>query len=780
MGLRPFGELALRLNGSDLVTVRADGVFLFSSPVSAGGSYAVDVATQPAGQTCTVSKGTAVSSVDVSDVSVVCRSAGLQIVAGTLGALYEHAYFDGAAESLRLEPISAAIDSKGNVFFTDRVGLLRKLSVDGVVSTFAGAPSPAGAVDGVGREASFQYPGDVAVDKDDNIYVADGCAVRKVSPQAEVSTLAGSVGECGAATDGLGADARFFGRIGGLAVDAAGNVFAGDGGQTSERYFVGSIRRISPDGRVTTVAGGSPGFNDGSGKSAGLVAVGNMAFDPSGNLYFIDSYSVRVLSAGGAVRTLAYHQWITDGPGGGVPTNEFRVLHGIAVARDGALLLSATGLYNGFPEPPRRILRMTLEGSISPLPYSEGSVNYASKLIADASGNVHVVDLESDLGGRTPAYGYIKKIGVGGVMRTEAGAQPPHTGSADGDLRSASFNMPGAVVVDDAGNLFVADIRNHTIRRIARDGSVSTVAGSAWVDGTADGTGAAARFGGVASMAIDKAGNVYVGDKGPDEVWRLRKVSPAGVVSTIAGGGTSAEEDGDGGPQVARFYSIAALCVDGAGNVYVGEGRPINAPGHGGAVVRKVTPTGTVSTLAGRSGEAGYADGGGDAARFASPESLAADMAGNVYVADTLNQTIRKIAPDGTVSTFAGVAGQPGRVDGVGAQALFVAPMRIAVDKTNNLYVFEGREAFALDRNVEQTVYEERSLGNANHAPAIRRITPSGAVSTYAFGQFPYFGVATGNAPSFSERAAGLAVGANGDLYLTMENAILSYAPAPK
>jgi sugar lactone lactonase YvrE len=198
--------------------------------------------------------------------------------------------------------------------------------------------------------------------------------------------------------------------------------------------------------------------------------------------------------------------------------------------------------------------------------------------------------------------------------------------------------------VDSAGNLYVADTFNATIRKITASGSVSTLAGTAGSRGDADGTGSAAQFNNPSGVAVDAAGNVYVADTYNQTI---RKITPTGMVTTLAGSvGISGGNDGTG--IYALFNQPGGLAVDASGNVYVAD--------TGNATIRKITPGGVVITLAGVPGIAGLGDSAGGIALFNQPHGLAVDGAGNIYVADTGNAAIRKIAPDGTVTTLALVA----------------------------------------------------------------------------------------------------------------------------
>ena len=258
---------------------------------------------------------------------------------------------------------------------------------------------------------------------------------------------------------------------------------------------------------------------------------------------------------------------------------------------------------------------------------------------------------------------------------TTLAGQPGGQGNADGTGSAARFNCPVGVAVDSAGNVFVADYDNYTIRKVTPAGVVTTLAGSAGNGGSADGTGSAARFNQPSGVAVDSAGNVFVADT---DNHTIRKVTPAGVVTTLAGSaGASGSTDGTG--SAARFDDPEGVAVDSAGNVFVAD-----TDNH---TIRKVTPAGVVTTLAGSAGASGSTDGTGSAARFYYPVGVAVDSAGNVFVADTGNHTIRKVTPAGVVTTLAGSAGNSGSADGTGSAARFNDPEGVAVDSAGNVFV---------------------------------------------------------------------------------------------
>ncbi|WP_219621531.1 NHL repeat-containing protein [Cupriavidus pauculus] len=282
----------------------------------------------------------------------------------------------------------------------------------------------------------------------------------------------------------------------------------------------------------------------------------------------------------------------------------------------------------------------------------------------DASGNVYVADQGNNL---------IRKITPTGVVSTLAGSGS--SGSADGTGAAASFSYPYGVAVDASGTVYVADTFNHEIRKITSTGVVSTLAGSG-SSGSADGTGTAASFSTPFGVAVDASGNVYVADQGNQ---LIRKITPTGVVSTLAGSGSLGSTDGIG--TAASFNAPSGIAVDASGNVYVVD--------QGSHAIRKITPTGVVSTLAG-SGSSGSADGIGTAASFSSPFGVAVDASANVYVADQGSHAIRKITPAGVVSTLAG-SGSGGAADGIGTAASFNLPLGVAVDASGNVYVADTR-----------------------------------------------------------------------------------------
>jgi sugar lactone lactonase YvrE len=253
-------------------------------------------------------------------------------------------------------------------------------------------------------------------------------------------------------------------------------------------------------------------------------------------------------------------------------------------------------------------------------------------------------------------------------ISTLAGSGMP--GNSDGTGIGASFYNPTGVAADTSGDVYVADFRNSLIRKISPGGVVKTFAGGV-SPGSNNGTGVYASFYQPTGIAVDASGNIYVADSNNN---LIREISPAGVVTTLAGSGAQGNSNGNG--TAATFNYPEGVAVDGAGNVYVAD--------YGNNLIREIGPSGAVITLAGN-GSPGSTNGLDTSATFNQPTGVAVDAAGNVYVADYGNNLIRKISL-GNVTTLAG-SGSSGSANGTGAAASFNGATGIAVDASGNVYV---------------------------------------------------------------------------------------------
>jgi sugar lactone lactonase YvrE len=416
---------------------------------------------------------------------------------------------------------------------------------------------------------------------------------------------------------------------------------------------------------------GGPGSADGIGAAGRFHHPAGVAVDGAGNLYVADQFNhtLRKVTAAGVVTTLAGTPGMYGSADDTGAAARFNFPAGVAVDSTGNLYVADTS-----NETIRRVTAAGVVTTLAGSPGLSGSADGAGPAARFFSPAGMTVDSAGNLYVVELGNETLRKITADGVVTTLAGT-PGMSGSADGTGPAARFSDPAGMTVDSAGNLYVADTTNDTLRKVTADGVVTTLAGTPDMSGSADDTGPAARFNRPAGVAVDGAGNVYVADAANDT---LRKVTADGVVTTLAGAaGMSGSADGAG--PAARFFDPSSVAVDGAGNVYVVD--------RGNHTLRKVTAAGVVTTLAGTPGMPGSADGAGPAARFNSPTGVAVDGAGNVYVADASNYIIRKVTADGVVTTLAGTAGRFGSVDGVGPAARFGYPMGVAADSAGNLYV---------------------------------------------------------------------------------------------
>jgi len=639
------------------------------------------------------------------------------------GALSGQGYRDGTLAIARFSyPLGLTTNPAGTILVADsRNNVIRRIDPNGEVSTCAGAVGRIGSADGRGADAGFNSPADVAVDGAGNVYVADSAnnTIRKITPGGIVSTLAGVAGKTGSA-DGAGTAAEFNGPAA-LVVDPTGNIYVTDSGNNT-------VRKVTATGVVTTFAGtaGKSGAADGAGPAALFNGPSGMTVDATGAIFVADTgnNAVRKITANRVVHTVPGLSGRLNGPGG------------VGCDRLGNVYVADAN--NNV------IVKMGADGAVTTLAGRTGQTGSAdgigeaarfkgpTRMTVDGNGNILVTDNN----------GQIRQITPVGVVTTLAGA-PAQSGNADGVGTTARFSYTNGIALDQAGNLYVADMDNGTIRKITHGGAVTTFAGKAGGWGNTDGQGAAASFGGVGTIAIDAAGNVFAAEFYNNAI---RKITSTGLVTTFAGAsGQAGSLDGRG--TAAQFSGPNDIAADASGDVYVAD--------FYNNTIRKITSEGIVSTIAGSPGKSGQTDGIGAVARFSGPAGVAAGGDGCVYVTELNNHTVRKITPGGAVTTLAGMAGQAGYADGVGSAARFSQPWGIARDRNGNLYVCDS--------------------GNNS----IRRISPTGRVETIVGGPGPYWNC-PGDLPARLAYPIGIIVDpGTGDLYVTVPDAVLKVTFKP-
>lgn len=655
----------------------------------------------------------------------VARGQGLYKWSNLAGSTAGPGYADGTGGAARFcRPSATAVDGNGNVYVADQLNsTIRKVTSAGVVTTLAGKAGETGSADGIGSTARFAHPYGVAVDGAGNVYVADtgNNTIRKITSAGEVSTFAGHAGQAGVlpAANTTASAARFDGPYG-VAVDGGGNVYvadsfnngirkittdlqvstlAGDSTQGSADgmgtaaqfnfpvalgvdgngnvyvadFLNQTIRKITPAGQVSTLAGqaGVAGYGDGTGSAALFYYPQGLCVDASGNLFVTSGDVIRKITSAGEVTTFAGSttgNGSSDGTGTGA---SFNAPAGVSVDAAGNLFV-ADDRNHCLRKVTSQQVVTTLAGhaglgGISGRADGVGSAAqfYTPGAVAvDASGNVYVADSSNNS---------IRKITKAGLVTTLAGSATGDQGSADGTGLDASFNMPTGVALDAAGNLLVADSYNHTIRKITPAGEVSTFAGRAESQGSADGAADAARFYFPTGVALDGSGNVYVTDGNNHTI---RKITSDGTVSTLAGSvGDRGYVDGTG--SAARFDYPMGLAVDGSGNVFVAE--PQNA------AIRKVTSDGVVTTVKATSG----LDINQASSQFTFATGLALDASGNLYITESYH-AIYKLTTAGVLSTIGGNYYTAGNEPGLGGASRFNIPRGIARAANGWLYVAGG------------------------------------------------------------------------------------------
>jgi hypothetical protein len=581
---------------------------------------------------------------------------------------------DATGASARFNnPLGTTVDALGNVYIADSSNqTIRKITSTGVVTTFVGTAGVIGSADGTGVGASFNYPFNIVADTLGNLYVTDtgNNTIRKiVISTGVVTTLAGTAGVIGS-TNATGAAASFKNPEG-VTIDSSGNLYIADRGNNTIRKIVIST------GVVTTLAGtaGVIGSTNATGAAASFNAPYGITTDLLGNLYVSDTINEiirKIVISTGVVTTFAGTAGVIGSADGTGAAASFYYPMGITFS-SGVLYIGDT--YNNNI---RKIVISTgvvntLAGVVSS-GQTDGTGTSATffrpvGVSVDSSGNIYVADSQNNV---------IRKVSSSGVTSTLAGTLN-NIGSVNGIGSAAKFKYPSGVSIDSSGNLYVADAGNNTIRKIIiSTGVVTTLAGTAGVIGSVDGTGAAASFFSPLWVTSDTLGNLFVADLGNCTIRKI--VISTGVVSTFAGTpGICGFANGTGA--AAKFISPGGIAIDTSNNMYVTD--------TDNYVIRKITSAGVVSTFAGTTGIYGSTDGTGAAASFKEVSGISIDMNGNLYVSDLGNATVRKIViSTGVVSTFAGTSGvQSCTTNGKGPAASFNYLQGITNDSSGNAYV---------------------------------------------------------------------------------------------
>jgi cysteine-rich repeat protein len=608
----------------------------------------------------------------------VTSNGSISTVAGTGTAGYNG---NRMATSAQLAgPTGVAVDGLGNVYIADSGNnMIRRVDRNGMLSTVAGTGDRGYNGDGLAAtSATLSDPWDVAVDGLGNMYIADrdNHRVRRVDNHGMISTVAGT-GTRGYNGDGLAATSQLAVPHG-VTLDRLGNLYIADSGNSR-------IRRVDSSGMISTVAGtGTRGYNgDGlAATSAHLVFPSSVAVDGLGNVYIADSASHRIrrVDTLGVISTIAgtgtrgY-----NGDGTAAISAQLDYPTGVLVDPTGDVYIADNYNY--------RIRRVdSNSGNISTVA-GTGSRNYngdglpatTAQLVApscvaiDGMGNVYIADSRDHR---------IRRVDNNGIISTVAG-----TGSSgyhgDGVAGTgAPLSYPFCVAVDDLGNVYIADTDANRIRRVDSNGIISTVAGNGTRGYSGDGMAATnAQLADPIGVAVDGHGNLYIADITNH---RIRRVGSNGTISTVAGTGIGGYNGDRLAATSAQLSDPWGVTVDGRGNVYIAD--------RGNHRVRRVDVNGIISTVAG-TGTAGYNGDGMSAtsSQLDSPDGVAVDGVGNVYIADSANHRIRRVDSNGEISTVVGTGTRGFDGDGGPARSSMLAdPASVSVDGLGNLYTADN------------------------------------------------------------------------------------------
>lgn len=614
-------------------------------------------------------------------------------VAGTL----ERGSGKAGVEVQLWTPSAGVYDAAGNFYVADRNNhRVWRLTTDGVMTTVAGTGSPGFDGDGgAAQRARLHDPAGVAISAAGDLYIADRLnhRIRRVSTSGVIMTIAGT-GQAGFGGDnGPALEARLQ-NPSGLAIDAQGTLYISDSGNNR-------LRTISPLGIITTLAGtGSEGYNGENvpALQAWLAGPAGLTIESNGGVVFAEpgNNRVRRVTPDRRVQTVAGNgQFGSGGDGGPGPAARLGSPQGVAVDAAGVLIADTLS---------SRVRRVGLDGLIRTVggtgrigssgdggPVTEAQLFLPAGLAMAPGGGYTIVDSGNDR---------VRRVDAAGVIRTIAGVGLYASGGNGGPATAATLLRPQGGAKGPGGVWYVADTYGQTVRRINADRTIESIAGTGQAGfGGDNGPGTQALLDHPSDVVPDGAGNVFIADTRNN---RIRVVNAAGTIRTYAGTG-DAGNTGDGGPaSAARFSNPRGLALAGDGALYLVD--------QGNSRVRRILANGTVQAVAG-SGEAGFAGDGGPAlqAKFNSPEGIALDAAGNVYLCDTANHRVRRVSTAGIITTVAGngVAGFSGD-GGQARNASLSMPMGVAAGEDGSLYIADY----------------------GNHR--IRRVRPDGVIETVA------------------------------------------------
>lgn len=584
----------------------------------------------------------------------------------------------GPATSAQLNnPAGLAIDSAGNLYIADYLNMrVRRVSPDGLIVTWTGSGAEGYSGDGgAATSAQLDYPAGLAVDSDGSLYIADlyNNRVRRVSKAGIITTVAG--GGSGGVVEGgpaTGAQLGIFTSYTCIAVDSASNLYIAD-------TFYNRVLKVSKGGTITTIVD--------SASRTKLDSPIALAVDPAGDLFISDVGNNRVIKVfpSGIVATVAGNGASGyAGDGGTAVAAQLNGISSLAVGSDGSLILADFGNY--------RIRKVSLTSVITTIA-GNGLESYSGD-----GGPAINAQLNIRLGNGLAVRGLgdvffsdsrnlrVRRILPDGSVNTIAGNGTSGDFGDGGLAISAQFGSPLGLALDPTGNLYFADGFNR-VRKISPLGILTTIAGTGTSINSVDNVPATTvSLNSPVGVALDSMGNLFIA-----EALRVRKVSPLGIITTVAGNG-SFGYSGDGGPAASAQLSFpTGLAVDSAGNLYFAD--------TGNHRVRRVSAAGIITTVAGN-GTYGYSGDGGPAtsAQLFSPLGLALDTAGNLYITDSRNERVRKVSPDGKIVTIAG-NGAPGYSGdgGPASSAQLREPFSIALDSAGNVYVADsGNNALRL------------------------------------------------------------------------------------